>query len=482
MNYNKKTVQDVDVRGKKVLLRCDFNVPQDKETGAITSDKRIVAALPTIRYLLDNGAAVIACSHLGKPKGEWKAKLTLAPVAQRLSQLLGQEVIFAKDIVGEDAKAKAAALKPGQIMLLENLRFDIREEKNDPGFARELADMAELYVSDAFGTVHRAHASTAGVAAYLPAVSGFLVAKELAVMGKALDDPKRPFVAVLGGAKVSDKIAVINNLLDKADTVIIGGGMAYTFAKAQGGSIGKSLCEPDKLDYALEMIEKAKKNGVKLLLPTDTVAADDFSNDAHRQVVSTMTIPDGWEGMDIGPDTIIIGGGMAYTFAKAQGGSIGKSLCEPDKLDYALEMIEKAKKNGVKLLLPTDTVAADDFSNDAKRQVVSTMAIPESWEGMDIGPDTIKTFCGAVKGAGTVVWNGPMGVFEFDNFAAGTRAMAQALADSGAVTIVGGGDSAAAVEQLGFADKITHISTGGGASLEFLEGKELPGVACLLDK
>ena len=374
MNYNKKTVQDVDVRGKKVLLRCDFNVPQDKETGAITSDKRIVAALPTIRYLLDNGAAVIACSHLGKPKGEWKAKLTLAPVAQRLSQLLGQEVIFAKDIVGEDAKAKAAALKPGQIMLLENLRFDIREEKNDPGFARELADMAELYVSDAF-----------------------LVAKELAVMGKALDDPKRPFVAVLGGAKVSDKIAVINNLLDKADTVIIGGGMAYTFAKAQGGSIGKSLCEPDKLDYALEMIEKAKKNGVKLLLPTDTVAADDFSNDAHRQVVSTMAIPDGWEGMDI-------------------------------------------------------------------------------------GPDTIAAFCAAVKGAGTVVWNGPMGVFEFDNFAAGTRAMAQALADSGAVTIVGGGDSAAAVEQLGFADKITHISTGGGASLEFLEGKELPGVACLLDK
>ena len=397
MNYNKKTVQDVDVRGKKVLLRCDFNVPQDKETGAITSDKRIVAALPTIRYLLDNGAAVIACSHLGKPKGEWKAKLTLAPVAQRLSELLGQEVIFAKDIVGEDAKAKAAALKPGQIMLLENLRFDIREEKNDPGFARELTDMAELYVSDAFGTVHRAHASTAGVAAYLPAVSGFLVAKELAVMGKALDDPKRPFVAVLGGAKVSDKIAVINNLLDKADTVIIGGGMAYTFAKAQGGSIGKSLCEPDKLDYALEMIEKAKKNGVKLLLPTDTVAADDFSNDAHRQVVSTMAIPDGWEGMDI-------------------------------------------------------------------------------------GPDTIAAFCAAVKGAGTVVWNGPMGVFEFDIFAAGTRAMAQALADSGAVTIVGGGDSAAAVEQLGFADKITHISTGGGASLEFLEGKELPGVACLLDK
>ena len=397
MNYNKKTVMDVDVAGKKVLLRCDFNVPQDKATGAITSDKRIVASLPTIRYLLERGAAVIACSHLGKPKGELKEKLSRAPVAKRLSELLGQEVIFARDIVGEDAKAKAAALKGGQIMLLENLRFDIREEKNDPGFAKELASMAELYVSDAFGTVHRAHASTAGVAAYLPAVSGLLVARELEIMGKALDDPKRPFVAVLGGAKISDKLNVIRNLLDKADTVIIGGGMAYTFAKAQGGSIGKSLCEEDKLDYALEMIEKAKRNGVELLLPTDTMAAD-------------------------------------------------------------------------------------DFSNDAKRQVVSTMAIPDGWEGMDIGPETIKTFCAAVKGAGTVVWNGPMGVFEFENFAAGTRAMAQALADSGAVTIVGGGDSAAAVEQMGFADKITHISTGGGASLEFLEGKELPGVACLLDK
>ena len=397
MNYNKKTIMDVDVAGKKILLRCDFNVPQDKETGAITSDKRIVAALPTIKYLLEKGAAVIACSHLGKPKGEWKEKLSLAPVAVRLSQLLGQGVIFAKDVVGEDAKAKAAALQGGQIMLLENLRFDPREEKNDPSFARELADMAELYVSDAFGTVHRAHASTAGVAAFLPAVSGLLVAKELEIMGGALNDPRRPFVAVLGGAKVSDKIGVINNLLEKADTIIIGGGMAYTFAKAQGGSIGKSLCESDKLDYALEMIEKAKKNGVKLLLPIDTVAAD-------------------------------------------------------------------------------------NFSDDAKRMVVSTMAIPDDYEGMDIGPETTKLFCDAVKGAGTVVWNGPMGVFEFENFAAGTRAMAQALADSGAVTIVGGGDSAAAVEQMGFADKITHISTGGGASLEFLEGLELPGVACLLDK
>ena len=397
MNYNKKTIMDVEVAGKKILLRCDFNVPQDKATGAITSDKRIVAALPTIRYLLEKGAAVIACSHLGKPKGEWKENLSLAPVAKRLSELLKQDVIFAADIVGEDAKAKAAALQGGQIMLLENLRFDIREEKNDPAFAEELASMAELYVSDAFGTVHRAHASTAGVAAYLPAVSGLLVAKELEIMGGALNDPKRPFVSVLGGAKVSDKIGVINNLLEKADTIIIGGGMAYTFTKAQGGNIGKSLCESDKLDYAREMIEKAKERGVKLLLPVDTVAAKDFAADAEPFTMDAMDI-------------------------------------------------------------------ADDMM------------------GLDIGPKTTEMFCAAVKNAGTVVWNGPMGVFEFEAFAKGTRAMAQALADSGAVTIVGGGDSAAAVEQMGFADKITHISTGGGASLEFLEGLELPGVACLLDK
>ena len=396
MNYNKKTVYDVDVKGKKVLLRCDFNVPQNKETGEITSNKRIVAAIPTIRYLLDNGAAVIACSHLGKPKGEWKTKLTLAPVAKRLSELLGQEVIFASDIIGEDAQAKAAALKPGQIMLLENLRFDIREEKNDPAFAKALADMADIFVSDAFGTVHRAHASTAGVAAYLPAYSGLLVDKELSIMGKALDDPKRPFVAVLGGAKVSDKIAVINNLLEKADTIIIGGGMAYTFLKAQGYSIGKSLLEEDRLDYAREMIQKAADKGVKFLLPVDHLCAAEFSADA-----------------------------------------------EP---------------------------------------VLAEGNIPDDLMGMDIGPKTATMYADAVKGAGTIVWNGPMGVFEFDAFAGGTKAMAKALAESGAVTIVGGGDSASAVEKLGFADKVTHISTGGGASLEFLEGKELPGVACLLDK
>ena len=395
MNYNKKTVYDADVKGKKVLLRCDFNVPQDKATGEITSDKRIVAAIPTIKYLLDNGAAVIACSHLGKPKGEWKTKLTLAPVAKRLSELLGQEVIFAADMIGEDAQAKAAALQPGQIMLLENLRFDIREEKNGEDYAKALADMADVYVSDAFGTVHRAHASTEGVSKFLPAYSGLLVAKELSVMGKALDDPKRPFVAVLGGAKVSDKIAVINNLLEKADTIIVGGGMAYTFKKAQGFEIGTSLLEADRIDYAKEMIAKAEAKGVKFLLPVDNYCAAEFSADA-----------------------------------------------EP-------------------ILVEGD--------------------IPENLMGMDIGPKTVELFSEAVKGAGTIVWNGPMGVFEFDAFAGGTRAMAQALAESGAITIVGGGDSAAAVEKLGFEDKITHISTGGGASLEFLEGKELPGVACLLD-
>lgn len=397
MNYNKKSVVDAAVSGKKVLLRCDFNVPQNKETGEITSDKRIKAALPTIKYLLDNGAAVIACSHLGKPKGEWKPKLSLAPVAEHLSKLLDRPVIFANDIIGEDAKAKAAVLKPGEIMLLQNLRYDIREEKNDPEFAKELASLADIYVSDAFGTVHRAHASTAGVAAYLPAYAGLLVLKELSVMGKALEEPARPFVAVLGGAKVSDKIGVINNLLSKADTIIIGGGMAYTFIKAMGYEIGKSLLEEDKLDYARSMIEKAKEKNVKLLLPVDTAVGSEFAPDCERKVVKVSEIP------------------------------------------------------------------AD-------------------WMGMDIGPETIKLFSDAVKSAATVVWNGPMGVFEFDAFAHGTEAMAKALAESGAVTIVGGGDSAAAVEKLGYADKMTHISTGGGASLEFLEGLELPGVACLMNK
>ena len=397
MNYNKKTIMDVDVAGKKILLRCDFNVPQDKATGAITSDKRIVAALPTIRYLLERGAAVIACSHLGKPKGQWKESLTLAPVAERLSRLLGQEVIFAKDIVGEDAKAKAAALQGGQIMLLENLRFDPREEKNDPSFAKELASMAELYVSDAFGTVHRAHASTAGVAAYLPAVSGFLIQKELEFLGGAIADPKRPLVAILGGSKVSSKIGVINNLLEIADTIIIGGGMAYTFSAAQGGKIGGSLLEADWMDYSLEMLQKAKDKGVKLLLPVDTVCADKFAPDANSQVVKAGEIPDGWKGLDI-------------------------------------------------------------------------------------GPETVKLYCSAVADAGTVIWNGPMGVFEFPAFAKGTEAVAEALSKTDAITIIGGGDSAAAVQQLGYADKMTHISTGGGASLEFMEGKELPGVACLLDK
>ena len=393
----KKTIADVQVEGKKVLVRCDFNVPLDKATGAITDDKRIRAALPTIKYLLDRNAAVILCSHLGKPKGEWKESLSLAPVAKRLEELLGQPVIFAKDIVGEDAKAKAAALKGGEVMLLENLRFDKREEKNDPEFAKELADMAELYVSDAFGTVHRAHASTEGVSHYLPAVSGFLIQKELEIIGGALANPKRPLVAILGGSKVSSKIGVINNLLEIADTIIIGGGMAYTFAVAQGGKVGDSLLEADWVDYAKDMIKKAADKGVKLLLPIDTVAADAFDANANTQIVPTTAIPDGWQGLDI-------------------------------------------------------------------------------------GPKTIAAYCDAVKDAGTVIWNGPMGVFEFPAFAVGTKAIAQALSETNAITIVGGGDSAAAVEQLGYADKMTHISTGGGASLEFMEGKVLPGVACLLDK
>ncbi len=401
MDYNKKNVTDIDVTGKKVLLRCDFNVPMAKDgSGVITDDKRIRAALPTIQYLLEHDAAVIACSHMGKPKGEWKPELSMAPVAKRLSELLGKDVILAKDIVGEDAKAKAAALKPGQILLLENLRYDNGETKNDPAFAKALADLAGaegIYVSDAFGTVHRAHASTAGVAAYLPAVSGFLIQKELEVIGGALAAPKRPLVAILGGSKVSSKIGVINNLLEIADTIIIGGGMAYTFSAAQGGKIGDSLLEEDWKGYALEMIEKAKAKGVKLLLPVDTVIADAFAADANSQVVEAGNIPDGWQGLDI-------------------------------------------------------------------------------------GPKTVELYCDAVKDAGTVIWNGPMGVFEFEKFAVGTKAVAEALSKTDAITIIGGGDSAAAVQQLGYADKMTHISTGGGASLEFMEGKVLPGIACLQDK
>lgn len=396
MNYNKKTVKDVDVKGKKVLLRCDFNVPQDKATGAITDDKRIVAALPTIQYLLEQGAAVIACSHLGKPKEGPDPKLSLAPVATRLSELLGKEVIMAADVVGPDATAKAAALKPGEILLLENTRFEKGETKNDPALAKAMAGLAEVYVSDAFGAVHRAHASTAGVADYLPAVSGFLIQKELEIIGGALANPKRPLVAILGGSKVSSKIGVINNLLELADTIIIGGGMAYTFSAANGGKVGDSLLEADWQDYANEMVEKAAAKGVKLLLPVDTVIADAFSPDANSKVVATGEIPDGWQGLDI-------------------------------------------------------------------------------------GPETIKLYCDAVKDAGTVIWNGPMGVFEFAKFAEGTKAIAEALSQTSAITIIGGGDSAAAVQQLGYADKMTHISTGGGASLEFMEGKELPGVACLLD-
>lgn len=397
--YNKKTVEDIECRGKRVLVRCDFNVPM--KDGVITDDKRIVEALPTIKYLMNNGARVILCSHLGRPKGEFNMAYSLAPVAARLSELLGKNVPIASDVIGEDAHAKADALADGDVMLIENVRFHKEEEKNDPEFAKALASLAELYVNDAFGTAHRAHASTAGVADYLPAVCGYLIQKEIKIMGDALSDPKRPFVAILGGAKVSDKIGVINNLLDKVDTLIIGGGMAYTFLKAQGKEIGKSLVDDSKLDYCKEMMDKAKSLGKELLLPVDTTIAASF----------------------------------------------------PDPIDGPIEV---------------SNVSAD--------------AIPADMEGLDIGTETAKLYADAVKNAKTVVWNGPMGVFENPTLAAGTIAVAKSLAETDATTIIGGGDSAAAVNQLGFGDKMSHISTGGGASLEFLEGKELPGVAAANDK
>lgn len=397
MNYlNKKTVEDIDVAGKRVLVRCDFNVPFDAE-GNISDPKRINEALKTIKYLVDNNAKVILCSHLGRPKGEFNMKYSLAPVAAYLSKALGKEVKMAADVVGESAQSIAASLNDGEVALIENVRFHKEEEKNDPEFAKKLASLAEIYVNDAFGTAHRAHASTAGVADYLPAVCGYLIQKEISIMGGALTDPKRPFVAILGGAKVSDKIGVITNLIEKVDTLIIGGGMAYTFLKALGYPIGTSICENDKIELAKDIMAKAKEKGVKFLIPSDNKVADKYAADADFQVVDSNAIPDGWMGLDI-------------------------------------------------------------------------------------GPKTEATYAEAIKNAGTVVWNGPMGVSEWKNFASGTIAVAKAVADSDAISIIGGGDSAAAVENLGFADKMTHISTGGGASLEFLEGKVLPGIACLNDK
>lgn len=393
---NKKTVKDIDVKGKKVLVRCDFNVPQD-ENRNITDTRRIVSSLPTIKYLIENGAKVILCSHLGRPKGEVKKEFSLAPVAKELAKELGIEVKLAGDVIGESAKAIANSLKEGEVMLLENVRFDAREEKNDPEMAKELASLAEIYVNDAFGTSHRAHASTAGVADYLPAVSGFLIEKELDFMGDALENPTRPFVAILGGKKVSDKIGVINALLEKVDTLMIGGAMAYTFFKAQGYGVGNSICELDKLDLALELMEKAKQKGVKMMLPVDTKLGKEFDKDTESKTVKASEIPDGWEGFDI-------------------------------------------------------------------------------------GEETIKLYKEELKNAKTIVWNGPLGLFEFDQFAVGTNEIAKTLAEVDAVTIIGGGDSAAAIEKAGLADKMTHISTGGGASLEFLEGKKLPGIECLQNK
>ena len=392
---NKKSVEDIDVRGKKVLIRCDFNVKM--ENGVITSDKRIVASLPTIKYLLDNGAKVIACSHLGRPKGEFKPEFSLAPVAARLGELLGIEVKMAKDVIGESAQALAADLKEGEVLLLENVRFHKEETKNDPEFSKALASLAEIYVNDAFGSAHRAHCSTTGVADYLPAVGGYLIRKELEYIGGALENPKRPLVAILGGAKVSDKIGVITNLMEKVDTLIVGGGMAYTFFAAQGHSVGTSICEEDKIELAKEMMETAKAKGVNFLIPVDNRVGKEYDENTENMVVDSDDIPDGWMGLDI-------------------------------------------------------------------------------------GPKTEKLFADAIKGAGTVIWNGPMGVSEWKNFASGTIAVATAIAESGSISIVGGGDSAAAVQKLGFADKMSHISTGGGASLEFLEGKDLPGVVALNDK
>lgn len=393
----KKTVKDVDVRSRRVLVRVDYNVPLDTN-GNVSDDKRITASLPTINYLLKQGARIILCSHLGRPKGEVKKEFSLAPVAKRLKELLPNvNIYFASDCIGEEAQQKAAALKDGEILLLENLRFHKEEEKNDPEFAKKLASLAEIYVSDAFGTVHRAHASTAGVAAYLPAVAGFLIGKELSIMGGALENPERPFVAILGGAKVADKIGVITNLLNKCDTLLIGGGMAYTFFKAMGYEIGDSLLDAESIDLAKQLMENAKEKGVKLLLPVDTVVA-------------------------------------------------------------------KA------------------FAADAEHMTVASNAIPAGWQGLDIGEKTRELFAAEIKNAKTVIWNGPMGVFEFPEFAKGTEAVAKACAECGGTTIIGGGDSASAVKKLGYADKMTHISTGGGASLEFLEGKVLPGVAALNDK
>ncbi len=393
---DKKSIKDIDVKGKRVIVRVDFNVPLD-ENLKITDDKRIVEALPTISYLIEQGARVILVSHLGRPKNGFEAKYSMKPVAKKLEELLDKTVIMANDVIGEDAKKKAAELKPGEVLMLENVRFHKEEEKNDPAFAKELSSLAEIYVNDAFGTSHRAHASTVGLAKYLPAVCGFLIEKEIGIMGKALSNPGRPFIAILGGAKVSDKIGVIENLIDKVDTLIIGGGMAYTFFKSMGYNIGTSICENDKLELANNLMKKAQNKGIKLILPKDNIIAKEFKNDTEFACVDSDQIKDGWMGMDI-------------------------------------------------------------------------------------GAESIRTFSDEIKNAKTVVWNGPMGVFEFPNFANGTRQVAASVASSDAVSIIGGGDSAAAIEQLGFADKVTHISTGGGASLEFLEGKVLPGIDVLLDR
>ncbi|CAI9784025.1 unnamed protein product [Fraxinus pennsylvanica] len=556
------SLKEADLKGKRVFVRVDLNVPLDDNFN-ITDDTRIRAAVPTIKYLIGSGSKVILASHLGRPKGVMP-KFSLKPLVLKLSELLGVEVKMANDCIGEEVAKLVGELPEGGVLLLENVRFYKEEEKNDPEFAKKLASLADLYVNDAFGTAHRAHASTEGVTKYLkPSVAGFLMQKELDYLVGAVSNPKKPFAAIVGGSKVSSKIGVIESLLEKVDLLLLGGGMIYTFYKAQGHGVGSSLVEEDKLDLATSLMEKAKAKGVSLLLPSDVVAADKFAADANSKIVPASGIPDGWMGLDIGPDSIksfsealdatktiiwngpmegvtkylkpsvagflmqkeldylvgavsnpkkpfaaivggskvsskigviesllekvdllLLGGGMIFTFYKAQGYGVGSSLVEEDKLDLATSLMEKAKAKGVSLLLPSDVVAADKFAADANSKIVPASGIPDGWMGLDIGPDSIKSFNEALDTTKTIIWNGPMGVFEFDKFAAGTEAIAKKLAElsgKGLTTIIGGGDSVAAVEKVGVADKMSHISTGGGASLELLEGKQLPGVLALDD-
>ena len=550
---SKMTIDQFNFAGKKAIVRVDFNVPLD-ENGNVTDDTRIRGALPTLKKILADGGAVIMMSHMGKPKGKVNPKLSLSQIVAKVSERLGVEVKFANDCA--NASEATAALKPGEALLLENLRFYPEEEGKPVGvekgtpeydeakkamkesqqaFAKTLASYADCYVMDAFGTAHRKHASTAVIDEYFDKdhkMLGYLMEKEVNAVDAVLGNIKRPFTAIMGGSKVSTKIGIIENLLTKVDNLILCGGMTYTFSKALGGQIGMSICEDDKLDVALDVIKKAKENGVNLVLGTDSICGDDFKNDCNTQVCPSNAIPEGWEGMDAGPETrkafaaaikgaktilwngpagvfefdnfaggskvstkigiienlltkvdnLILCGGMTYTFAKAQGGKIGMSICEDDKLDVALDVMKKAKENGVNLVLGTDSICGDAFKNDCNTMVCPSNDIPDGWEGMDAGPATRELFANAIKGAKTILWNGPAGVFEFDNFAGGSKAIAEAIAEAtkeGAFSLIGGGDSVACINKFGLADQVSYISTGGGALLEAIEGKVLPGIAAI---